>query len=136
MRIWGGPKFRFPMTFESFFEDCYWNRMPTYCLETEVGELVGFGQAYPKLGRAHLARIVVSPKARGRGTGRHLVTAISRAALRDLDCRENSLYAMPHNAAALRCYASVGYEPAPIAEPVPFPVVFMVRREPLNRGSD
>lgn len=136
VRIWGGPDFRFPTSNEMFREDCRWGDIPSYCLDDEGGTLIGFGQAYRRLDRAHLARIVVGPNARSRGAGSALVEAISNAALQDLQCRENSLYVLPDNLAARKCYDKAGYREMPVAESIPFPVVFMVRPEPILRGPD
>jgi len=71
--IWGGPKFRFPFTAETFREDCRVDRMDSYCLRNPAGELAAFGQSYERDGRGHLARLVSNPERRGTGAGKQLI---------------------------------------------------------------
>lgn len=37
--VWGGPRFRYPFTAESFREDCYWGRMARKCYKAMVFEI-------------------------------------------------------------------------------------------------
>ncbi len=73
VNVWGGPGFRFPFTEETFREDCRWGRMPSFRLNSPAGEFSAFGQMYERYGRINLARLVVNPLMRGRGTGKRLV---------------------------------------------------------------
>jgi hypothetical protein len=43
---WGGPKFRFPFTRQSFIEDCCVDVMESYALGNPGGQLAAFGQSY------------------------------------------------------------------------------------------
>jgi hypothetical protein len=46
-RVWGGPAFRFPFTFESFVADARWPGMSSWCLR-DGREMLGFGQFYDR----------------------------------------------------------------------------------------
>ena len=52
--IWGGPRFRYPFTAETFREDCRVDLMVSYVLRTADGRLAAFGQSYVREGRGHL----------------------------------------------------------------------------------
>ena len=39
---WGGPRFRFPFTRQTFLEDCHWGKMATYRLSDPDGEFAAF----------------------------------------------------------------------------------------------
>ena len=71
--IWGGPSFRYPFTRETFFEDIYWGRMASFVLRDPAEEFAAFGQVFERLGRIHLARLVVHPALRARGVGKRLL---------------------------------------------------------------
>src|SRR5262245_3560565 len=110
---WCGPGLRFPFTSESFLEDIHWERMPAYSLLDERGQFIGFGQYYEKLGRCHLARLVVSPAHRAHGVGRQFISRLMSIGIEDLDATECSLFVLNYNDKALRCYRSLGFEKVP-----------------------
>ena len=76
----------------------------------EDGRLLGFGQFYQKLGRCHLARLVINPDFRGHGLGEEFVAALMKHGSEDLRAGEFSLYVMTANKPALNCYRSLGFE--------------------------
>lgn len=130
IRVWGGPVFRYPFTEESFLHDVHWERMATFVLADERNAMVGFGQLYNKVGRAHLARLVVSPSQRGKGNGSALVRLLIDKGCELFPYTENSLYVMRTNERAMRCYLKFGFEevPMPHGERVHPDQVFMVRK--------
>ncbi len=107
---WGGPKFRFPFTPESFREDCHWPDMATFRLCDPDGRFCGFGQFYERNGRINLARLIVEPSRRGQGIGRRLVTMLMAVGPELLPLHEFSLFVYRNNRAALECYRSLGFE--------------------------
>lgn len=109
---WGGPRFRFPFTEETFIEDACWRTLPSYSLLGTAGQLLGFGQYYLREGRCHLGRLAVAPTRRNRGLGRVLIARLAGIGLQDLGISECSLFVFAHNAAALRCYRNAGFEAA------------------------
>ncbi|MEQ9561851.1 MAG: GNAT family N-acetyltransferase [Woeseiaceae bacterium] len=127
-RIWGGPSFRFPFTFESFIADARWPGMSSWCLRSD-DELLGFGQYYDLYHRIHLARISVHPAMRGQGFGRHLLSMLMHEASKAMDAAEFSLFVYRDNEAAIRCYAASGFEVADFPEGAPLRDVtcYMVR---------
>ena len=129
---WGGLRFRYPFSRESFLEDVYWGRMPTFVLLDAAGAMVGFGQTYEKEGRGHLARLIVSPGQRGKGYGTAIVEQLSEKARELFSCSEFSLYVMQGNDVATRCYSKAGFEEAPCPNgDVHFPSqVFMTKKHP------
>jgi ribosomal protein S18 acetylase RimI-like enzyme len=110
VNLWGGPKFRYPFTPESFDEDVHWREMDTWCLVGSSGELLAFGQFYVRHGRINLARLVVAPEHRGQGLGKQLVALLMDKGCETFPLTEFSLYVYKHNHAAKACYASMGFE--------------------------
>jgi ribosomal protein S18 acetylase RimI-like enzyme len=108
--FWGGPGLRFPFSHISFLEDILWEKMPSYSMHDEAGELVGFGQYYEKIGRCHLARLVISPKIRGKGHGQWFISQLINVGTKHLNCRESSLFVVRYNQKALRCYEMLGFK--------------------------
>ena len=108
--IWGGPKFRYPFTPETFREDVCWQNMDTYCLVDAAGEMLAFGQIYERHGRINLARLVVSPNRRGQGIGRQLVVLLMEQGRKSIPRPEYSLYVYRDNHPAKACYAGLGFE--------------------------
>lgn len=107
--IWGGPSFRYPFTRDTFFEDILWGRIASFCLWDPGGDLVAFGQLYDRDGRIHLARLVVAPDERGKGTGKRLIELLVHAG-RDLFSRDEiSLFVFRDNRPAFECYRSLGF---------------------------
>ena len=131
LRTWGGPDIRFPFDARTFEEDMKINEFASYAVVGAGGELIGFGQIYERLGRAHLARLVVAPAKRGRGYGRRLLEAIARKGRELLGVKENSLFVYHHNTIAHRCYHEAGFVETAYPEKGEFyaEIVYMVRGE-------
>jgi ribosomal protein S18 acetylase RimI-like enzyme len=131
---WGSPYTRYPLREETFFEDIYWDRIQSITARKEDGRLLGFGQYYPKLGRCHLARLVINPDFRGQGEGERFVSALMDLGSAELDFDEFSLYVMTENLPAYYCYRHLGFElaPYPDGDAKLENCVFMIAR----RGSD
>ncbi|MFC1688047.1 GNAT family N-acetyltransferase [Pseudomonadota bacterium] len=126
--LWGSPYTRYPLTEETFFEDIYWSRINSLVALNEEGEILGFGQFYLKLGRCHLARLVVNPKYRGRGMGAEFISALMDYGAEQLDTQEFSLYVMTINKPAIAVYKNLGFNLAayPHGDPKLENCVFMV----------
>ncbi len=108
--IWGGPRFRYPFTPETFQEDVRWRDMDTYCLVDSSLEMLAFGQFYERHERINLARLVVSPDRRGQGVGTTLVRLLMEQGRKSIPGREYSLYVYRDNHAAKACYVGLGFE--------------------------
>ena len=106
---WGGPRFRFPYTWQTFREDCHWGKMATYRLNDPNGAFAAFGQLYRRYGRINLARLVAHPSMRGIGVGKRLVALLLDAGPGVLPCGEFSLFVFRDNIRALECYRSMGF---------------------------
>ena len=115
-RSWGGPRFEFPFTTESFCRDSRWSDLDSFSLVDDSDRLLGFGQFYEKLNRVHLARIAVDPKRRGAGHGTVLMQELFVAGTTLLSHKEFSLYVYSDNAAAIACYRGVGFKEVPAEE--------------------
>jgi ribosomal protein S18 acetylase RimI-like enzyme len=109
LTIWGGPSFRFPYSRETFHEDVRWNDLASFCLRDPGGNVVAFGQAYERVGRINLARLVVHADSRGQGVGRKLISLIMAAARGMFDLTEFSLFVYRDNVPAYECYKSMGF---------------------------
>ena len=110
VRIWGGPKFRYPFTRGSFRADCHWPSMASYVLRDPGGAMCAFGQFYDRNGRINFARLVAHPGRRGEGVGRRLLTMLMEVGRQALPLAEYSLFVYRNNAPALGCYLSLGFE--------------------------
>ena len=106
---WGSPYMRYPLREEMFLEDIFWGRISSRIALGEDGHLLGFGQFYLKLGRCHLARLVINPALRGRGLGEEFIGALMKHGSGQLDTKEFSLYVMTANRPAYNCYRSLGF---------------------------
>lgn len=114
--IWGGPKFRYPFSRDSFVKDCAVERMTSYSLRARDGRMVAFGQRYVRDDRAHLARLITSPTARGQGYGRQLIEALIETVRREGKYADLSLFVYRHNAPAYQCYLQLGFCVQPYPE--------------------
>lgn len=117
--VWGGPTFRYPFTRKTFFEDLRWGRMISFSLHDQPRALAGFGQVYERIGRIHLARLIVHPEMRGCGVGKRLVEMLMTASRDLFACDEYSLFVYRDNTAAYECYKSMGYVVRDYPEGVP-----------------
>jgi ribosomal protein S18 acetylase RimI-like enzyme len=110
--IWAGPNFRFPFTEATFIEDTRLD-FPSYVLIDDQDEVVAFGQYYVRNDRCHLARLVVSPRHRGRGLGSRLIVELAKAGFAELRLEEGSLFVLTDNLPAFRLYEKLGFEIRP-----------------------
>ena len=126
--LWGSPYTRWPIREDTFLEDIYWERIESRIGRGEHGELLAFGQFYAKLGRCHLARLVVNPAHRRQGHGLDFIDRLMRHGGETLDTREFSLYVITANKPAWHCYKTLGFhmEPYPHGDPHLDNCVFMV----------
>jgi ribosomal protein S18 acetylase RimI-like enzyme len=109
VNIWGGPKFRYPFTPETFAKDCCLDIMKSFSLVDSAGRMVAFGQYYYRLGRGHLARLITKPDMRRRGYGRELIKKLINAVAAEGKATEVSLFVYRHNQSAYRCYRSLSF---------------------------
>jgi ribosomal protein S18 acetylase RimI-like enzyme len=77
----------------------------------DEADLIAYGELWLDADEeeVELARLIVDPARRGQGTGRTLVTALTRLAREHYP--QVFLRVHPDNAAALRCYAGAGFVP-------------------------
>ena len=135
VNIWGGPKFRYPFTSETFREDCHAGEMPSFSLRNAERQLAAFGQAYERDGRGHLARLVSNPGLRRQGTGRQLINRMIAALDQSHDYDEYSLFVYRDNLPAYRCYLSLGFvvQDYPEGAPMPGECYFLTRETTRRR---
>jgi len=108
--IWGGPKFRFPFTRETFCEDCHLDAvLQSFSLRDPDGRMAAFGQLYNRQGRGHLARLISNPGMRREGAGKRLIASLMRVAREEYGFQEYSLFVYRHNEPAYRCYLDLGF---------------------------
>lgn len=107
--IWGGPKFRYPFTGDSFVEDCRTDLMKSYCLRDDAGQYAAFGQSCERDGRGHLARLIANPAMRRRGAGSRLIEMMIALLEQRHAYAEYSLFVYRHNEPALQCYSGLGF---------------------------
>lgn len=82
----------------------------SYCLVDDSASPCGFGQHWVlQPGAVHLGRIIVAPKARGRGLGWMLCQQLISAALRSTSATAVTLRAYRDNFTAVELYSSLGF---------------------------
>jgi ribosomal protein S18 acetylase RimI-like enzyme len=114
---WAGPQFRFPFSDATFREDARVDRLSSWALQAADGGLGAFGQYYLRLGRCHLARLVVAPSLRGRGIGGVLVRELCDRGREELGTESFSLFVLAGNASARQLYRRLGFAEMPYPEP-------------------
>lgn len=111
-RLWAGPAVSFPFRPGTLASEIGFDEAENLAIDDETGP-AAFGQVVLMPGgRAHLARVIVRPDARGRGLGRLLLGALIARA-RSLDARVVSLNVYRENETARRVYEAAGFAPAP-----------------------
>ena len=116
--LWAGPRLPFPLDVTTLPARIDFDAARTFAMSS-ADRLVAFGQIVPKaLRRAHLARIIVAPEARGHGHGERLIRLLIEEASRLLHLRV-SLNVDRENAPAIALYSKVGFHEArrPADEP-------------------
>ena len=120
IRQWSGPNFRYPYDATSFIADLQLTTLASYCL-MDGEQLVAFGQFYERLGRLHLARLVVAPNFRQLGMSKHLITSLIEEGRQQLSTRQVSLFVLTQNVPALKCYQALGFKPKDYPNGMPIP---------------
>lgn len=116
-RFWAGPQFRFPFSEATFREDSRIDHLASWSLPAADGSLGAFGQFYLRLGRCHLARLVVAPAQRGRGIGGTLIRELCIRGCQELGTDSCSLFVLAGNSSALQLYRRLGFEAVTCPEP-------------------
>lgn len=107
-RLWAGKRVTFPIDVHTLPSVLELPHARCWCL-SDGGELLGLGQIVPKPSmRLHLARLIVSPRHRGLGLGKHLAESLSRIA-RDSSPAAVSLNVDANNAVAIALYRHLGF---------------------------
>ena len=83
------------------------DRRAVHLAGMEEGELVAYARWYPEGGHVRLGRIVTSPRVRGRGHGRRLVTEAIRRIADEHPDRPVLIHAQAH---LERFYRALGFE--------------------------
>ena len=109
LSIWSGPNFRYPFNLKTFKSDLNLDILKTFSLVSNEGGLLAFGQYYPRLGKCHLARLVVNPNFRGKGIASHLISQLSIWGKSDLNTDSCSLFVIKHNKSAIQAYTKLGF---------------------------
>lgn len=123
--LWASPAFPFPFT-ETIFMEHVHPELPSFSLMGDDQEWLGFGQYYLRVGRCHLARLVIAPQHRGHGLGAFLVRGLCRRGGRKLGIGECSLFVLPDNLPAARLYRRLGFAEATYPGEIPPYGVYMV----------
>jgi ribosomal protein S18 acetylase RimI-like enzyme len=110
--LWAGPRIAYPLDPDLLPADIDLYSADSIAM-VESNRLIGFGQViHMEKNRAHLARIIVAPRLRGRSIGKLLVGELMARAWRH-GCQRITLYVDRQNRPALSLYAGLGFERAP-----------------------
>ncbi len=82
---------------------------PSFALESDDKEFLGFGQYYLRLERCHLCGLIVSPKHRGKGVVQTLIELIAAQGKHKLGVNAYSLFVYHDNAVAIKAYEKMGF---------------------------
>lgn len=107
---WAGPSVRFPFAAANLPELLAVEGCSSYCLADIDNRCIGFGQFWPgKQGAVHIGRIIVSPEARGCGTGRLLCEKLIEKARQSTGASTVTLRVYRDNHAARSLYSNLGF---------------------------
>ncbi len=107
---WAGPRLAFPFVASHLPELLAVAGETSYCLAAGDSGPLGFGQFWLTTpGTAHLARIIVSPQARGQGLGRLLCQSLMAQARQTLGVHDFTLRVYRDNGGARALYDSLGF---------------------------
>jgi ribosomal protein S18 acetylase RimI-like enzyme len=109
--LWAGWRVGFPIDSERLPHALEFSETNSFCLMSER-ELVAFGQIVPKASRAHLARLIVKPSARGKGHGRTFVRGLLERIGQE-PFERVSLNVDASNLPAIALYLGLGFRDAP-----------------------
>lgn len=110
LKRWAGPSARWPEDPAQFWSDLTRGDFVTFALDSSTDGQVGFGQLKRREPDfAHLARIVVDPRQRGKGYGRMLCSALMREAPALFPISGYSLFVFRDNPVAIALYESLGF---------------------------
>jgi ribosomal protein S18 acetylase RimI-like enzyme len=112
-KAWGGTKFRFPFTQQTFIEDLALDQGASFSLVDNAEFVVGFGQYRLLFGRCHLMRIAVHPARRGQGIGLALMRRLMEFGCIQLVVDKYSLFVAEDNQGAIRLYQKLGFTSIP-----------------------
>ncbi|MDO6692186.1 GNAT family N-acetyltransferase [Aliiglaciecola sp. 3_MG-2023] len=118
VRDWGGPNMSFPISSHSLVKETKLEHGLSYKLIDDKNNLLAFGQCYERMGRCHLARLIVNPEMRGSGIGRQLVIYMMTLGAELVATSGFSLFVWPHNKVAKKLYESMGFKTAIYPEPL------------------
>jgi ribosomal protein S18 acetylase RimI-like enzyme len=109
LTMWSGPNFRYPFNLSTFKSDLNLNTLKSFSLLSSTGQLLAFGQYYLRLGKCHLARLVVNPDRRGQGVASHLISQLSMLGKSELGTASCSLFVLEQNKSAIKVYMKLGF---------------------------
>jgi len=109
LKQWSGPGFRYPFDRCSFVDDLNIDTKQSFVLVSQESRMLAFGQYYLRLGKCHLARLIVAPSSRGQGIAATLIEKLSAAGQIELGVTQTSLLVYTDNADAVASYTRQGF---------------------------
>lgn len=107
---WAGPSVPFPFVAANLPELLAIEGCSSYFLSDSDNRCLGFGQFWPgKQGAVHIGRIIISPEARGYGTGRLLCEKLIEKAKQATGASTVTLRVYRDNHAARSLYSSLAF---------------------------
>ncbi|MDN4595417.1 GNAT family N-acetyltransferase [Polycladomyces subterraneus] len=113
---WGGPRFTFPLDERQLDDYLSWEspgRQVWKAVDPTSGRTVGhieLGNIDPRNRIGTIARVMISPDARGKGWGEQMVREAVRYGFETLHLHRIELRVFDFNNAAIRCYEKVGFQ--------------------------
>mgnify|MGYP001553683834 CR=1 FL=1 len=116
-RIWGGDKISFPFEIGQLQKEIAFSDCRSFSLTAETS-LAGFGQiATVSPDKAHLARIIINPRHRGRQLGRRLLKEMIKIC-QNVSFKQISLNVYMENKVAIRLYETLGFQTGQINDAI------------------
>lgn len=134
--FWSGFKFTYPFDLASFTAQLKLKQIAAYSLiETNSGELLGFGQVMFDQGRCHLVRIAVNPEHRQHGHGQLLVKSLCYQGYKRFNSNVFTLFVNKSNHSAFNLYRKLGFQITKYDAPMPNDESWYMARQLRLNGS-
>ncbi len=122
---WGGEGFQLPLTKTRFMAQLQTADTDSFILQQHQ-KTIAFGQLCDRFGKHHLARLLVLPRVRGQGYGKHLIMALLRHGQKINPRLDFSLFVYKTNQVALSLYQQLGFVESDQPQPHRDDLYFMI----------
>lgn len=128
LKTWAGPNLQLPCKEHELAPQILTSGLSSFGLYNENKQLIGFGQFYLRLQKCHLARLVISPKFRGKSLAKPLIEQLMANGTEQLEVTASSLFVYKDNKIAINAYQKMGFTEATyLGDPIGNDMLYMVK---------